>query len=40
VVNRQSVGDLAALRAQLSQNPLRLELGLARGRQTGYLQMR
>jgi serine protease DegQ len=40
VVNRQSVGDLAVLRAQLSQNPQRLELGLARGRQTGYLQMR
>jgi Do/DeqQ family serine protease len=40
VVNRQSVGDLAALRAQLSQNPPRLELGLARGRQSGYLQMR
>jgi len=40
VVNRQSVGDLAALRALLSQNPQRLELGMARGRQSGYLQMR
>ena len=40
VVNRQSVGDLATLRGQLAQNPPRLELGLARGRQSGYLQMR
>jgi serine protease DegQ len=40
VVNRQSVGDLAALRTLLSQNPQRLELGMARGRQSGYLQMR
>jgi Do/DeqQ family serine protease len=40
VVNRQSVGDLAALRSQLAQNPPRLELGLARGRQSGYLQIR
>jgi len=40
VVNRQSIADLAGLRAQLSQNPRVLELGLARGRQSGYLQMR
>ena len=40
VVNRQPVSDLASLRAQLRQVPPRLELGLARGRQSGYLQMR
>jgi Do/DeqQ family serine protease len=40
VVNRQKVDDLNALRALLAQNPPRLELGLARGRQSGYLQMR
>ena len=40
VVNRQKVADLNALRAALSQQPARLELGLARGRQSGYLQMR
>ena len=40
VVNRQKVADLNALRAILSQQPARLELGLARGRQSGYLQMR
>ena len=40
VVNRQAVNDLNALRARLSQNAARLELGLARGRQSGYLEMR
>ena len=40
VVNRQSVADLAGLRALLSAGPRRLELGLARGRQSGYLEMR
>jgi serine protease DegQ len=40
VVNRQPVSDLASLRVQLRQVPPRLELGLARGRQSGYLQMR
>ena len=32
--------DLAGLRALLSAAPRRLELGLARGRQSGYLEMR
>lgn len=40
VVNRQPINDLAGLRAQLTNNPPRLELGLARGRQSGYLQIR
>ena len=40
VVNRQAVNDLNALRARLSPNAARLELGLARGRQSGYLEMR
>ncbi len=40
VLNRQSVADLAGLRALLSASPRRLELGLARGRQSGYLEMR
>ena len=40
VVNRQKVADLNALRALLAQTPPKLELGLARGRQSGYLQMR
>ena len=40
VVNRQAVNDLNALRARLSPNAARLELGLARGRQSGYLDMR
>ncbi|MBP7981975.1 MAG: PDZ domain-containing protein, partial [Arenimonas sp.] len=40
VVNRQALSDLSALRARLSPNPARLELGLARGRQSGYLDMR
>lgn len=40
VVNRQSVNDLNALRAIFSQKTIQLELGLARGRQSGYLQMR
>jgi Do/DeqQ family serine protease len=39
-VNRQPVNDLNALRARLSPNATRLELGLARGRQSGYLEMR
>jgi serine protease DegQ len=40
VVNRQAISDLASLRARVSPNPPRLELGLARGRQSGYLEMR
>ncbi len=40
VVNRQNIKDLNALRAVLTPPPVRLELGLARGRQSGYLQMR
>jgi S1-C subfamily serine protease len=40
VVNRQPINDLAGLRTQLTNNPPRLELGLARGRQSGYLQIR
>lgn len=40
VINRQNIRDLNALRASLSPPPIKLELGLARGRQSGYLQMR
>jgi serine protease DegQ len=40
VVNRQKIADLDGLRALLARNPRVLELGLARGRQSGYLQMR
>jgi serine protease DegQ len=40
VVNRQTINDLNALRAMLSQKTPQLELGLARGRQSGYLQIR
>ena len=40
VLNRQAVNDLNGLRAAMSQKTERLELGLARGRQAGYLQMR
>jgi Do/DeqQ family serine protease len=39
-VNRQAVNDLNTLRTALSQTSVKLELGLARGRQSGYLQMR
>lgn len=40
VVNRLSVNNLNAIREALAKPSVRLELGLARGRQTGYLQMR
>jgi len=40
VVNRRQVNDLQALRAALAGAPKSLELGLQRGRQAGYLQMR
>jgi serine protease DegQ len=40
VLNRQVVNDLNGLRAALAQKTERLELGLARSRQAGYLQMR
>ncbi len=39
VLNRQAINDLNGLRAALSQKPAQLELGLARSRQAGYLQM-
>ena len=40
VINRRKIGDLKELRDALSAKPRQLELGLARGRQAGYLQMR
>jgi serine protease DegQ len=40
LLNEQNISDLNELRALLTQHAERLELGLARGRQSGYLQMR
>jgi serine protease DegQ len=40
VANRNAVNDLNGLRAILAQKSERLEFGLARGQQSGYLQMR